>query len=109
MSLGAAVVSVLATALQYLTQQTDLTYWPDLTVRLAKTFIASVVGTIGADAFDVFEFDWQRALDIAALATLAALAKGLLARGNSGDGGNSRSTPSTLPTTSYLLAVKRQA
>ena len=39
LALSAAVSSVILTALQYLAKKTDLTFWPDLLVRLLKTFL----------------------------------------------------------------------
>jgi hypothetical protein len=106
MAAGAAVVSVVTTGLQYLGRLTDLPFWPDLLVRLAKTFLASLVGSFGAAAFDVLTFDWAAALDLAALTALTALAKGLLAR--SSDRGPS-ANPSTLPTDTYSRATAKPA
>ena len=41
LAIGAAVASVILTALQYLTKMTELTFWPDIVVRLAKTFLVA--------------------------------------------------------------------
>jgi Putative lactococcus lactis phage r1t holin len=102
MAAGAAVVSLLGTAVQYLGKWTSVAYWPDLGVRLVKTFLASLLGSAGADAIDVLSFNWANALNLAALATLLALAKGLLAR-QSAPG--TAATPSTLPSATYAKAV----
>jgi len=109
---GAAIVSVVATLVQYLTPLSDTRFWADLGIRLAKTFLASMLGSFGAEVLDVLAFDWSRALDLAALATLGALAKGLLAREPAatttppGLPINTISpSPSTLPIESYRLAV----
>jgi hypothetical protein len=112
LALGAAVSSVVLTAVQYLTNTTNLPFWVDLSVRLAKTFLASLAGSFAAaHPFDIIRFDWPTALNIAALATLTALAKGLLARAGAGGptppagarpgAGN----PSTLPPATYHAAV----
>ena len=77
---GAAIVSAVATLGQYFTSLSDTRYWVDLGIRLVKTFIASMLGSFGADVLNVLEFDWSSAFDLAVLATLGALAKGLLAR-----------------------------
>lgn len=93
---GAAVASVVTTAIQYLSKLTNLSFWPDLLIRLTKTFLASLAGSFGADAFNVLIFNWSEALGIAVLATLGALGKGMLAR-QEGPG----NTPSTLSPAMY--------
>ena len=103
MAAGAAVVSIVTTAIQYLAKLTELAFWPDLLVRLAKTFLASLAGSFGAEAFNVLDFKWSSALDLAVIATLGALAKGLLAR--QAQGGNG-ANPSTLPNATYATAIK---
>ena len=81
LAVSAAVLSVLLTAVQYLTGFTKLTFWADLGVRLAKTFIGSfVASTAAAGLFDVTKFDWGTSFNVAVVATLGALGKGLLAR-----------------------------
>jgi hypothetical protein len=77
---SAAVASIVLTAIQYLGRLTNLSFWPDVLVRLAKTFLSSLAASFGADLFDVTKFHWTTALNVAVLATLAALGKGLLAR-----------------------------
>jgi len=80
-ALSAAVSSIVLTALQYLAKQTNLSFWPDLLVRLVKTFLGSLSASFAAaKIFDVTMFHWSAALNVAVLATLAALGKGLLAR-----------------------------
>lgn len=80
-SASAALASVLLTALQYLTRTTNLSFWPDVAVRLGKTFIASLLASIAtAGVFNAITFDWTTALNIAFVTTLTALGKGLLAR-----------------------------
>jgi hypothetical protein len=82
LALGAAVSSVVLTAVQYLGRFTNLSFWPDLLVRLGKTFLGSLGASFAAaDVFDVTRFHWTAALNVAFLATLSALGKGLLARG----------------------------
>src|SRR5215467_7967893 len=82
LALGAFVSSAVLTGVQYLGRFTNLSFWPDLLVRLAKTFLGSLGASISATkVFDVTTFHWSAALNIAALATLSALGKGLLARG----------------------------
>jgi hypothetical protein len=81
LAVSAAVSSIILTALQYLAKQTNLSFWPDLLVRLAKTFLGSLSASFAAaKVFDIATFHWSAALNVAVLATLAALGKGLLAR-----------------------------
>jgi len=81
LALSAAVSSVILTALQYLAKQTNLAFWPDLLVRLLKTFLGSLSASFAAaKVFDVTSFHWSAAFNVAVLATLTALGKGLLAR-----------------------------
>jgi len=122
LAISAGVSSVILTAIQYAARITDLPFWPDQLLRLAKTFLASLAGSIvAAGAFDITKFDWTTALNVAVLATLAALGKGLLAREKAapaptpsaapGAGpapaGVMRTSPSTLPTGTYAEAVQR--
>jgi len=125
LALSAAVSSMILTAIQYLTRTTDLPFWPDLLIRLAKTFLASIAASIVASGvFDVTAFNWTTALNVAVLATLTALAKGLLARGQAvlspgairpaPEAGQpapaavpERQSPSTLPIDTYEDAVRR--
>jgi hypothetical protein len=105
LALSAGFASIVLTVLQYLGRATDLPFWPDLVVRLAKTFLASLGGSIVATGvFDVSKFDWTTAFNVALLATITALGKGLLARTQTGAG---KATPSTLPESTYENAVKR--
>lgn len=99
-SAGAAVVSLLTTTLQYipaLKKRIGKDFWLDLGLRLVKTFIASILGTIGAMQFNVLTFDWSNAADLAGVATLTALAKCFLAAGP-GQSAN----PSTMQPENYL-------
>ncbi|TDO35188.1 hypothetical protein EV643_12474 [Kribbella sp. VKM Ac-2527] len=122
LAISAAVSSLVLTALQYLVRWTDLKFWPDTLARLAKTFLASVAASVAADkVFDITSFDWGTAFDVAFLATISSLGKGLLAREQAQpappppatDGAvtavaaDLRTTPSTLPTQTYVEAVKR--
>jgi len=128
LAISAGVSSIILTAIQYLTRTTDLSFWPDLVVRLGKTFLSSLAGSIVATGvFDITRFNWTTALNVAILATLTALGKGLLARGQAviapqpagapgagGAGGaaggsveRQKATPSTLPTTTYEDAIRR--
>ncbi len=115
LALGAAVSSVLLTLGQYVAKLTDLSglnppwlrFWADLAIRLVKTFVASVVGSVvAAHPFDIVTFNWTSALNVAVLAVLAALGKCLLARGAGGTSAGAVPTPSTLPTPTYLAAVR---
>jgi len=118
LAISAGVSSIVLTAIQYLTRTTDLSFWPDLIVRLGKTFLSSLAGSIvAAGVFDITKFNWTTALNVAILATLTALGKGLLARGQAaftpkaapaGEAGAAeKATPSTLPTGTYEHAVRR--
>ncbi|MDR7274687.1 hypothetical protein [Catenuloplanes atrovinosus] len=118
-SASAALASVLLTALQYLGRFTNLTFWPDVFVRLTKTFIGSLVASItAAGVFNAVEFDWTTALNVAAVTTIAALGKALLARekptpvsGGPESAGEPApvhtSSPSTLAPAVYRKAVSR--
>jgi len=128
LALSAAVSSIVLTAIQYLTKQTNLSFWPDLLVRLVKTFLGSLSASFAAaKVFDVTTFHWTAALNVAVLATLAALGKGLLARqpaspapaapattGDTGPAGTTaaevpaaQANPSTLPTQTYVEAISQ--
>jgi hypothetical protein len=98
---GAAIVSLITTALLYLAKVKDTNYLVDLLVRLAKTFLSSFLGFVGASAFDFLNFDWGSALNVALVATMSAFAKGLLARGPAGGNNN----PSTLSAAHYAAAT----
>src|SRR4051794_35491731 len=51
---SAAVSSVVLTAVQYLAKQTNLSFWPDLLVRLLKNFLGSLSAAFPApQGFDV--------------------------------------------------------
>jgi hypothetical protein len=48
LALSAAVASVLLTGVQYLTGTTNLSFWPDMLIRLVKTFLASLAASFAA-------------------------------------------------------------
>jgi hypothetical protein len=115
-ALSAAVSSIVLTALQYATKLTDLPFWPDQLVRLAKTFLGSLAAAIlTSGVFDITTFHWSTALNVAFLATITALGKGLLAREHVAVAPSTgeqpaaapRTSPSTLSMTTYLDAVER--
>jgi hypothetical protein len=81
LAFSAAISSIVLTAVQYLAKQTNLSFWPDLLVRMVKTFLGSLSASIAAaKVFDLTTFHWSATLNVAVLSTLAALGKGLLAR-----------------------------
>lgn len=83
---GAALTSVVLTELQYLGKETNLSFWPDILVRTAKTFLGSLAGAFAAaHPFNVVTFHWPSALNLAAVAALTCFGKGMLA-GGSGEG-----------------------
>jgi hypothetical protein len=105
LAISAGVASIVLTAVQYAARATDLPFWLDVVVRLAKTFLASLGGSIVAGGvFDITTFDWTTALNVALLATITALGKSLLARGQNA----TTESPSTLPPTTYADAVSRR-
>jgi hypothetical protein len=122
---SAAVASVVLTAVQYLTKLTDLPFWADLAVRAVKTFLSSLLASFAAtQVFNVTTFHWTAALNVATVATLTAVGKGLLARSQSapapspGPGEPAAAgqttvpaprttSPSTLTMTTYQQAVGR--
>ncbi|BBH68827.1 hypothetical protein ACTI_55120 [Actinoplanes sp. OR16] len=107
LAVSAFVASTVLTGIQYLSKQTNLAFWPDLVVRLGKTFLSSLSAAMLAGAFNVTTFDWEAAFNVAFLATLAALGKGLLAREPAAPNGQvpPDASPSTLPTGTYREAV----
>jgi hypothetical protein len=121
LALSAAVASIVLTAIQYLTKLADLsrfrlsrtqTFWLDMLIRLVKTFLTSLAASVAAAVpFDVVTFDWSTAFNVAVVATLSALGKGLLARGSEGAAPgppppeSAAMNPSTLPTDTYSKAV----
>ncbi|BCB76688.1 hypothetical protein GCM10022251_50400 [Phytohabitans flavus] len=112
LALSAAVSSVILTLIQYASHTTKLSFWPDLLVRLGKTFLATLAASIAAaNVFNIMTFDWNAALNLAFLATLTALGKGLLARENvaaqpGAAPAPAQSSPSTLPTATYTEATR---
>ncbi|WP_229075953.1 holin [Actinoplanes sp. DH11] len=107
LAVSAFVSSVVLTAVQYLSKQTNLAFWPDLIVRLAKTFLSALSASMVAGVFNVTTFDWENAFGVAFLATLASFGKGLLAREPASPNGQvpPDASPSTLPTGTYREAV----
>lgn len=100
LAIGAAVSSSVLTAVQYLARQTKLGFWLDMVVRLAKTFLSSLAASIvAAGVFNVVTFQWGAALNLALIATIGSLGKGLLARQPGS------ANPSTLPPEIYQEAV----
>lgn len=83
LAISAAVSSVILTAAQYVVRWTNVSFWSDLLIRLGKTFIGSIAASVAtASVFNIATFNWTNALNVAAVATLTALGKGLLARGS---------------------------
>lgn len=80
----AFVVSIVTTVLQYMAGLTNLSFYPDLGLRVAKTFLASLLGFMTADGANVLNISWVHALDVATIAAVLALAKAYLARGATG-------------------------
>ena len=106
-ALGAAVVSVLTTLVLHIDSlrgRVAENFLVDLLLRLAKTFVSAFLGVVGAATFNVLEFDWASALNLAALATLAALGKGFLARSPDDD-----DNPSTLLPRTYAEAYPNRS
>lgn len=101
MAVGAAIISILTTLIEYVSAPLrHPSFWVELTLRLVKTFASSLLGAMAAQAvFNFLHFGWVAALNLAAVATIAALAKGLLARNADG-----RPNASTLPVSTYDLA-----
>ena len=100
--LGAGLISLLTTFGQRALKWTNLGFWPDLGLRMAKTFAASLVGTVGADVFNVFELDWASAANVAVVATVIALGKGVLSRNE--PSASVQANPSSLSAEKYALA-----
>jgi hypothetical protein len=78
-ALGAGVVSLLTSLASW--KVPTLSFWPDLGVRVGKTFVQSLLATLGAGAINLFSVYWLHAVDMAAFAALLSLVMGLLATG----------------------------
>jgi hypothetical protein len=100
-AVGAAIISILTTFVEYAsTPLRQANYWTELALRLLKTFAASLLGAMSAEAvFNFLHFGWIAALNLAAVATIGALGKGLLARNSLG-----RPNASTLSVGTYNQA-----
>lgn len=61
--LGAGVLSLIMSVLSWKVPQ--LTYWPDLGLRLARSFLQSLLTTWGADAVNLFHISWRHSLLVA--------------------------------------------
>jgi hypothetical protein len=123
LALSAGVASVVLTAVQYAARISNLPFWPDMLVRLVKTFLASLAASMAVRAFNITTFHWTTALNLAFITTLTALGKGLLARepvaatpagtapgtvpAQAAPSAPARTSPSTLPIATYLHAVQR--
>jgi hypothetical protein len=111
LAISAAVASVILTGLQYATKTVKVKFWSDLLIRLIKTFLGSLAASFAASSvFDITTFNWGTAFNIAMVATLAALGKGLLARQPAVAAPVAFATavdasPSTLPAPTYRAAV----
>jgi hypothetical protein len=105
MAAGAGVGSLVTTGLLYLSPLTNLSFWPDLLVRLLKTFLSSLIGSMGAGAFNLLTFDWPSALNLAVITTLSSLGKGMLSRQPESEAGD-QPNPSTLLPATYKMAVR---
>lgn len=105
MALGAFLVSCATTVVQYIGRRFNKnpkpSYWKDMALRLVKTFLTSMIASWGVDKFDVFAFEWAAAFNLAMVATIGALGKGLLARQPATTEGDN---PSTLPPATYQLS-----
>lgn len=78
-SAGAAIVSLLLTVVQYAVNAGSLSFAADVAVRVIKSFAASLLATIGADVtFNVVDFTWVNALNVAGVAAVLTLVKCLL-------------------------------
>ena len=107
-SLGAALISVATTLLQvFVPILRGRGFWGDLIARMVKTFVAAFFGAFAVDkAFNLFDqnIDYMAAANLAAVTTVLALGKGLLARGP-----NARSPEATASTLDYATYQKATA
>lgn len=77
-SLGAAVISILLTAVQF-SLVGPVSFRVDLLIRTAKSFAASLLATFGGDhPFNIVGVSWTDALDVAAMAAVLTVVKCLL-------------------------------
>jgi hypothetical protein len=83
-SLGAGVLSVL---MSFATLKVPvLKYWPDLGVRMVRTYVQSLLVLVGADVvFNVFDTDWQGILLLAAATAGSSVLTSLFGAGVSGN------------------------
>lgn len=77
--LGAGVVSLLTSLVSW--KVPTLTFWPDIIVRVGKTFAQSLLATLGAGVINLFSVPWVHALDMAIGAAALSLLTGLIATG----------------------------
>jgi hypothetical protein len=61
--LGAGVLSLIMSVLSWKVPQ--LGYWPDLGLRLARSFLQSLLTTWGADSVNLFHISWRHSLLVA--------------------------------------------
>lgn len=76
---GAGVLSILMSLLSW--KVPVLSFWPDVLVRMVRTFVQSLVASIGAGAFNVFTANWGALLTIALATSALSLASSLLVSG----------------------------
>jgi hypothetical protein len=71
--LGAALVSVVLSLVTWKVR--PLGYWPDIAIRMVRTFLGSLVASWGATVgpFDVFHFSWHDSLALAFSVMIASL------------------------------------
>ena len=99
----AGIGSIVLTVLESFALGKYKGFWSDMVVRLFKTFIATFTAAIAAERlFTIQDFDWQAALNLAFIAALTALGKGVLAAEPDKD----KRTPSTLPTATYFEVAR---
>lgn len=84
---GAFVISLLTSLVTLSVPK--LPYWPDLLIRVAKTFGQSLLATLGAGVVNLTTVPWLTAINTAAVVAFMSLVKGLVAR-------NAPITPSLL-------------
>lgn len=73
--IGAGILSILMSLLSW--RVPVLPYWPDVAVRMARTFVQSLVASVVAGAFNIFTADWGNLLTLALAAAMASLATSL--------------------------------
>lgn len=100
-----AVGSVILNAVTTLTLPEITSYWVDVSVRVGRTWIATVLGAALADQFDLFQTSSWKAGAIAGMGAVLVIIKSELARRLTDKKAGIPLTPASLATTPPPVAL----